>query len=130
MPASKQRFSLVWQITLIVILIAAIGGLFILLGAFKPPAGSHRVTFRVGADGGFAAITYRDATAKVTDAQQVMAPWKRESDNPSGTQVYLTAGNPSQTGKIQCELLLDNRPWKSSQAVFPQDSVACAGIVP
>jgi hypothetical protein len=44
--------------------------------------------------------------------------------------IILTASNPSQTGSIQCELLLDGKAWKKESAKAPNDKVSCAGIVP
>jgi hypothetical protein len=115
------------QIITIVIFLAILITLAIMFKAFQPRATHHNVTFRVESSGGFAVITYKDAHMKQLDGTQTQTPWERTWDNPSGTEVYLTAGNPSDYGKVKCYLRLDGADWKTMES---EKSVACAGIVP
>jgi hypothetical protein len=117
--------------TLLVIVVCVVVFIWLWgIGAFKGPSKEHSITFRVQATGGVALVTYSDAVASTKNAILVTAPWSRTATNPSGTEIYLTAGNPSQSGTVECKLLIDGREWKSDKASYPDDSVACAGIVP
>lgn len=129
-PSSKQRLKLTLQIALVMVLCLVTTGLFVLLGAFKGTPKAHRVTLIVESTSGLALITYADAGGEERQGLLVTTPWRRANVNPSGTEVYLTAGNTARSGKIECKLLLDEQPWKTDSAVYPADKVACAGIVP
>ncbi len=130
MTLSPKRSIPVWQLVLITVLCVMLTSLMYLMGVFNKPKNVHMVTFRVEASGGFANITYSDAVAQVLDSKTVSTPWQRTQQNPNGTQVLLTATNPSQSGTLSCELLLDNKPWKKETASKGVDAVACGGIVP
>lgn len=121
---------LVWQLIFVLVLCAAAIALLLSLGVLKSPAGNHRVQFRVEASGGFAIITLDAKDASITKPTTVTVPWIKTLRIPSGTQVYLTASNPTQTGKLTCTIKLDNDVWKSDTTTAPKDGVACAGIVP
>jgi hypothetical protein len=60
----------------------------------------------------------------------VTTPWDDTITVTNGDQVYLTAGNPTQTGTLSCTIYVNNREWKKDVAGSPEDKVACAGIVP
>lgn len=128
-PRSPSRTTL-WQIIFVLALLAAAGMIMLQVGAFEPPARSHRVTFHVEASGGYALISMRTGDEVLIDSKTVNTPWEREIVLDSGTAVYLTAANPSQTGEVLCALRLDNRDWKQDSIQAPKDGVACAGIVP
>ena len=121
---------LLGQILFVVLLLVAVVALFGVLGAFKAQKSARQVTFKVNASGGYALITYDAGTEKKTAAITVTVPWEHTYNLPSGTQVFLTAANPSQSGQLTCTLLLDHSPWKSESKDAPKDGVACAGIVP
>jgi hypothetical protein len=100
------------------------------LGLMKSPAGSYQVKFRVEASGGVAIITLQAGDVSISEPTAVSVPWSKTIRIPSGAEVYLTASNPTQTGKITCSISLDNTLWKTETTVTPKDGVACAGIVP
>lgn len=126
----SDRWKIVLQLIFVLALCAAAIVLLISLGVMKTPAGSHRLQFRVEASGGFAIITLDAKGASITKPTTVTVPWTKTLQIPSGTQVYLTASNPTQTGKLTCAIKLDNDVWKTETTTAPKDGVACAGIVP
>jgi hypothetical protein len=129
-----SRLSNGWKIVLqllfvMTICVIAIAIMFS-LGLMNPVSGSRRVDFTVDASGGFAIITFQAGEVSISKPTTVGVPWSKTLDIPSGTEVYLTASNPTQTGKLNCSITLDKVPWKSETNNAPKDGVACAGIVP
>jgi hypothetical protein len=84
----------------------------------------------VNASGGFANITLQAGKESITGPKTVTMPWTRTIRVKSGTEVYLTAANPSETGELTCSITLDRGPWKLETINAPKNGVACAGIVP
>jgi hypothetical protein len=129
-----SRLSNGWTIAIQLILVlafcAAAAAILISLGLMRSPAGSHSVQFRVEASGGFAIITLEAGDVSMPEPTTVTAPWTRTIRISSGTEVYLTATNPTQTGKLTCSISLDKVIWKTETTTAPKDGVACAGIVP
>ncbi len=129
-----SRLSNRWKIALQLILVLAICtaaiAILISLGLMKSPASNHRVEFKVEASGGVAIITLQAGSVSMTQPTTVTAPWSRTMRIASGTEVYLTASNPTQTGKLTCSISLDKTDWKTETTTAPKDGVACAGIVP
>jgi hypothetical protein len=129
-----SRLSNSWKIALQLVFVTTICALaaFILisLGVLDRNSGSHRVQFQVEASGAVAIITLQAGDVSISEPTTVSAPWSKTIDIPSGTEVYLTALNPTQTGQLSCSITLDNKPWKSDTTSAPKDGVACAGIVP
>lgn len=126
---SKQQRTL-WQLILVLALLIAVYLLFRAIGAFDPPPGHRRITLKVEASGGYSLITMQAGNESIREATTVNTPWQKVYNLPSGTEVYLTAANPSQSGHVTCTLLLDGRKWKTQTKTAPNDGVACAGIVP
>jgi hypothetical protein len=118
------------QLAFVAVLLALVVILLLSLGIMRPSAGSRRVEFRVEASGGVAVITLQAGEFSITKPTTVTSPWIKRLDIPSGTEVYLTGANPTQTGKLSCSITLDKVPWKSATNSAPKDGVACAGIVP
>lgn len=129
-----SRISTGWKTVLQVLFVLALCagaiGILISMGVMKSPAGSHRVQFHVEASGGFASITLDAGDASISKPTTVTVPWSKTLQIPSGTTVYLTASNPTQTGKLTCTIKLDNKDWKTETTTAPKNGVACAGIVP
>ncbi len=96
----------------------------------RPNTGSSQLRFEVEASGGFALITLRSGDVTIIDADTVTVPWSKTIKIKSGTTVYLTASNPTATGQITCNILLDGVDWKTESISSPKDGVACAGIIP
>lgn len=126
----SDRWKIGLQILFVAALCAGAVALLLSLGMMKPRASSHRVQFRVEASGGFAVITFQAGEESISQATTVTAPWSKTLQIASGTEVYLTASNPTQTGKLTCTITLDNEDWKTETTTAPKDGVACAGIVP
>jgi hypothetical protein len=129
-----SRLSNGWKIALQLVFVVALCALaayvLISLGLMNRDPGSHRVQFRVEASGAVAIITLQAGDVSISEPTTVSAPWARTMDISSGTEIYLTALNPTQTGQLSCSITLDKVPWKSDQTSAPKDGVACAGIVP
>ncbi len=117
------------QILVVSIVCIVLVALAVTFRVFNPVKNNHRITFRVESSGGIAYITYKDSRNLQKEKIQVSTPWEKNWDNPSGTEVYVTAGNPTQMGSIKCILKIDGKVWKSDTASGQDDSVVCAGIV-
>ena len=77
---------------------------------------NHKVTFRVESSGGDS-LHYIQGQSKYAEEKiQVSTPWEKIWDNPSGAEVYITAGNPTQLGSIKCILKIDGKTWKTDVA--------------
>jgi hypothetical protein len=132
-PVSAQlsdRWKIALQAAFVVALCVAVIAILMSMGLMRSPEGSHRVQFRVEASGGFANITLRAGEDSILEPTTVTAPWSKTIQLSSGTEVYLTASNPTQTGKLTCTITLDKKDWKTDTTSAPKDGVACAGIVP
>ncbi|HEX2998120.1 MAG TPA: hypothetical protein VHP14_25065 [Anaerolineales bacterium] len=82
------------------------------------------------ASGGFAIITLDAGNTVISKPTTVTVPWSKTLAITSGTEVYLTASNPTQTGNLTCTISLDKTVWKTQKTTAPKDGVACAGIIP
>ena len=123
-----------WKLTLQVLLVLGILGaaaaILLSMGVMNTDPESHQVSFRVEASGGYATITFEAGDEAITTPKTVTVPWSRKVRVKSGTEVYLTASNPTVTGELSCVITLDNVLWKVEKTSAPQNGVACAGIVP
>ena len=126
---SSSKSSSVIGIVLVIIVIVAVIGVWFIKNQSDPNDPLRQVTYIVNADGGYAQIIYTIRDGINTEPAILTTPFTRTVSMPVGTEVFLTASNPSQTGKISCQIKIDNRDWKSSQGTHPVDSVACGGIV-
>ena len=118
------------QVAFVLVLVGGAIALLLSLGLLQPSTDSHLVYFEVKASGGFANITLRAGDVSISKPETVSVPWTKTIRIKSGTEVYLTASNPSQTGEISCSISLERVAWKSEQSNAPKNGVACAGIVP
>ncbi len=104
--------------------------IIMILTRLNPVTNSHQVRFEVEASGGFAVITLQAGQVLISKPATITVPWSKTVQLSTGTEIYLTASNPTQTGKITCRITLDGQAWKEESAVAPKSGVACAGIVP
>lgn len=125
-PGRKIILQWILVLTLCVVALTVI----LVLSARNPVSSSHQIRFRVEASGGFAVITLKAGETSISKPTTISTPWSKTLPLAPGTEVYLTASNPTQTGKITCTITLDNQPWKFETATAPKPGVACAGIVP
>lgn len=126
-----DRWKLVLQLLFVGMLCAGIALLITSLGKRNSSSDSQLVEFRVEASGGVAIITLdAGGSASISKPTTVSVPWTKSLRIASGTEVYLTASNPTQTGRVTCKISLNKTPWKSKTTEAPKDGVACAGIVP
>ncbi|MDL1909813.1 hypothetical protein FBQ81_03830 [Chloroflexi bacterium CFX6] len=126
----SNRWRVVLQLLFVLAFCAGAVLLLVSMGLMESPADSHRVEFRVEARGGVAIITLDAGSASIPKPTTVSVPWSKSLRIPSGTEVYLTASNPTQTGDLTCAILLDKKVWKTATTSAPKDGVACAGIIP
>ena len=126
----SDRWKIVLQMVFVVVLCAAAIAILMSMGLTRSREGIHRVQFQVEASGGFANITLQAGEDSISKPVTVTTPWSKTLQLASGTEVYLTASNPTQTGKITCNISLDRTDWKTDTTMAPKDGVACAGIVP
>ena len=126
---SSSRGSGIIGIVIAVIVIVAIIMISILKSQSSDNDSMRQVTYLVNADGGYAQIIYTSSPGVNTEPAMLTTPFNRTISMPVGTEVFLTASNPSQNGKITCQIKIDNHEWKSSQGTHPVDSIACGGIL-
>jgi hypothetical protein len=126
----SDRWKIVLQLFFVLALCAGVIAILISMGLMTSPEGSRRVQFRVDASGGFANVTLQAGEESISEPTTVTTPWSKTLQLATGTEVYLTASNPTQTGKLTCTITLDKRNWKTETTTAPKDGVACAGIVP
>jgi len=126
----SERTKMMLQISLALAIVGAAIVILLSAGIMNAPSESHLLTFEAEASGGFAVITLEAGGESITDPRTVSVPWSKTLRVKSGTEVYLTASNPSATGEIRCAILLDKTAWKSAKNNSPKNGVACAGIVP
>lgn len=126
----STRWKIAGQLLFVIGLCAIVAVILFVLLASRPDSGNPKVQFSVEASGGFAIITLHAGNVSISKPTTVTVPWSKTLQVPSGTEVYLTASNPTQTGKLTCRITLGKTPWKSATTNAPKDGVACAGIVP
>ncbi len=119
-------------LTIILLLVILAGLIFIAIrtGIFAPQTTTNKIRMEVISSGGYAIITYSAGDKGTKEAETVTTPWRKTFNVEEGDSVFLTAGNPSQSGKISCIIELNGKVWKTDQVEFPQQAVACAGIIP
>jgi len=129
-----NNLSIGWKNTLQIIFVLVLCGAAIALlnymGAAKPTKNIHSVRFEVQASGGFAIITLQGGDVIISEPTTFTVPWSKTVKIKSGTEVYLTAVNPTATGELTCTITLDKINWKTETTGAPKNGVACAGIVP
>jgi hypothetical protein len=126
----SDRWKIALQLIFVLVLCTAVVAILVSLGLTRSREGIRRVQFRVEASGGFANITLQAGEESISKPTTVTTPWSKTMQIPSGTEVYLTASNPTQTGSLTCTIILDRADWKTETTSAPKDGVACAGIVP
>ncbi len=130
-PEISDRWRIFWQIIFVLALFAGVATIVLILEHNRSRTDSQQVEFHVEASGGFAIITLdAGSAASISQPTTVSVPWTKSLRIASGTEVYLTASNPTQTGAVTCTISLNQTPWKSDTTTAPKDGVACAGIVP
>ena len=127
---SSNGTRVVLQILVVLAIIVAAVMILLSMGVTKGHSQNHQVQFQVEASGGFAIITLSAGSQSINNPTTVTVPWSKVLTLNSGTAVYLTAANPTQTGKLTCTIVLDGTNWKAETTEAPKDGVACAGIVP
>jgi hypothetical protein len=126
---TKNR-KIIWQILILMGVCLALAAALAYFGMFKSPSSARNMTFQVNATGGYANITLRAGSVNISSSTTINTPWQKDISVKSGTEVILTASNPSQDGQLSCSILLDHLPWKQDSIASPKDGVACAGIIP
>lgn len=125
-----NRRTLFIQITVVSIICIIVAALAVIFIPQTANPDQRRVTLRVESSSGSVTIQYEAGQNIQKDPEKTFnTPWERTYVLPTGTEVYLTAGNYQQQGSLKCSIRLDGRSWKEETAKMPVDRVACAGIV-
>lgn len=124
--ARSQTAQLIFVSVTLIILAALFYWLLKFIGTQAP---YHTVTYIAQGSASAVVVTYTQSNGVSTKPLDVMIPWKKTIRFDQATTVILTVANPSQTGRIQCVLLLDGEPWKEGD-LTSSDKTSCAGIVP
>jgi hypothetical protein len=126
---SSSRGSGAVGIAIAVVVIVTIIGIWLMKSQSSDKGAMRQVTYIVNSDGGYAQVIYTTSVGVNSDPTMITTPFSRTISLPVGSEVYLTASNPSQNGSITCQIKIDNREWKESHGTHPVDSVACGGIL-
>jgi hypothetical protein len=118
------------QVVFVLALVGGAAAILLSMGIMQSSPDSQLVSFEVKSSGGYAIITLEADKASITKPKTVTMPWSKTIRIKSGTVVYLTASNPSQTGELSCSITLNKVIWKLEKISSPKNGVACAGIVP
>jgi hypothetical protein len=118
------------NILLVLVFLALAAYFLISVGILNTDSGSRFIELRVDTDGGYAMVTLQAGNISINEPMTVTTPWTKKMRLQSGTQVYLTAMDPTHAGELSCEIKLDRVVWKTDVNNAPKDGVACAGIVP
>ena len=118
------------QVFFVLAIIGVSIAILLSLGVTRTTSDNRLVYFEVKASGGYAIISLREGDEFIKKSATETMPWSKTIRIKSGTEVYLTASNPSQTGELSCRITLDKVAWKLEKINAPKDGVACAGIVP
>ena len=131
MNTSPARSTTLLQILLLLaVLIAAGVALWLWSSRAVPLRPTRQVRLRVEASGGYATITWKVGADPVGKLPSATVPWEKTLTLTQGTQIIVTAANPTQTGHVTCWIRLDGAEWKTETTQSPKDAVACGGIVP
>ena len=129
--ANRRNPNTLGQLLLVVLVIVGALVLLYFLGVFSDkPRATRTVTYTVEGSASTAVVTYTQKDGKSTGLIDISVPWHLSLEFSKGTVIILTVGNPTQTGSIDCILLLDGKEWKKKSTKPPDDKVSCAGIVP
>jgi hypothetical protein len=126
----SDQMKIALQAVLVLAIVGVAIAVLVSLGITQAPSESHLLTFEVKASGGFATITLKAGSEEIAKPTTVTSPWSKALRVKRGTEVYLTASNPSASGEISCRITLDKEAWKAEKNSAPKNGVACAGIVP
>jgi hypothetical protein len=128
---TRQTRDLLIQITVVILLLAGSWAVMNAFGVFSPRGkGVNDVIFRVEGSPAAAVVTYTQEDGQATAPLDVSLPWQKKIRYTRSMAVILTAANPSQTGRIECSIILNGATWKEDVATSPLDKVSCAGILP
>ena len=127
-PASGPNMGI--QIAILLAILTALGAGLYMWSRSAAPAGSKSVTFRVEGQGGYAKVSWKIGEKALLTDKTVNTPWEQTVVIPTGTQVILTAANPTSIGGATCKITLGGSAWKSSTVDKPNRGIACGGIVP
>lgn len=126
-PSSRGNGAI--GIAIAVFVVVLLIGIWLLKSQSSSNNAMRTVTYLVTADGGYAQIIYTTTSGSNSEAAIITTPFTKSLSFPVGTEVYLTASNPSQSGNVTCAIKIDGKDWKSSRGTHPVDSVACGGII-
>ena len=127
---TNNRRTLFIQITVVSVICIIVAALAVIFIPRTANPDQRRVTFRIESSVGSVTIQYEAGENVQKDPEKTFStPWERTYVLPTGSEVYLTAGNYQQQGTLKCSIRLDGRKWKEESAKMPVDRVACAGIV-
>ena len=125
-----ERWKIPVQIMFILTFIGILVSSISLLLPKKNNPTQHNLVFQVSATGGYANITLKAGSVDISRTTTVPVPWRRSIQVKSGSEVYLTAANPSQTGTLTCSISIDGKLAEEEHTDAPKDGTACALIVP
>jgi hypothetical protein len=93
----------------------------------QQPAG-RAIVYRITGTAPKASLTMTNGQGGV-EQHDANLPWERELTVPDGAAVSLSAQNAGEKGRLACEILLDGKPWKRSEASAAYGIASCDGLV-
>lgn len=108
------------------LLTAVIAFLFLLTGCAKT---THAVTYEVGGSAADIAISYRNATNALVEAN-VAPPWSESFTAESLTRVVINARNRTNTGTVSCKIVVDGEVVTEGESSGAFKLVRCEFFIP
>jgi hypothetical protein len=128
--APQNNTTIIIQVVFVVLVCLGVVGVALYFGVFSPKKESHSVTMRIENSAGSFQMTYAVPGDEIKSPLTVGSSWEKTFTVKTGSEVYLAGASMVRSGEIKCTLLVDGKTWKSQSAKYPDDKVACAGIVP
>lgn len=126
-----KRLTVIFTVFLIILLCVLLAYIALRLGTQNARPQSVVVTYRVNATHGTSHVQYTMPNGKDSEFAQVHTPWEKRVIFTEWMDIYLIAGNDVESGKVSCEILVNDVTKDKQEAEYPKgDKVGCRVILP
>jgi hypothetical protein len=127
---NRKNLTTIFQVVILVVLCAGVGGLLWAFGVFTPAKGYRNITLRIESSSSSVQVIYSLPGETSQDPMKATTPWDKSVSLKVGSEIYLEAANPQKNGLLRCSISIDGKLWKTQTVSYPEDKVTCAGILP
>lgn len=91
-----------------------------------------RVVYRVkhSLNRGKMSVTYENAQGGNAQEDLAGASWEKSFDMKRGSFAYISVQNGLDHGDVECEIIVDGKPWKETKSSGGYVIASCSGSVP